>query len=71
VEEARTGRLRAFAVAIVYHDDITPGGEVNRAWVTTPGTAWALDTAIGRLVHKWRRHEYDGDAQAVEVLPNG
>jgi hypothetical protein len=63
LERAKAGDLRALAVAIVYRDDVCPAGEVNRAWVTTPGTAWALDTAINRLVHKWRKHEYDGDAQ--------
>ena len=63
LEQAKAGNLRALAVAIVYRDDLIPAGEVNRAWVTTPGTAWALDTAINRLVHKWRKHEYDGDNQ--------
>jgi hypothetical protein len=66
LEQAKSGQLRAFAVAIVFHDDLKPDGEVNRAWVTTCGTHWALDTAINRLVHKWRRFEYD-DEQAVRV----
>lgn len=71
LEQAKSGQLRAFAVAIVFHDDITAAGEINRAWVTTPGTAWALDTSLNRLVHKWRAHEYDGDAQRPEIQPHG
>jgi hypothetical protein len=67
--QAKSGQLRAFAVALVFHDGLIPSGEVNRAWVTTPGTAWALDTSISRLVHKWRRHEYDGDSQQAQVSP--
>ncbi len=62
LEQAKNGNLRALAVALVYHDDLKPDGEVNRAWVTTPGTVWALDTSINRLVWKWRR-QYDDDLQ--------
>lgn len=63
LEQAKLGNLRAIAVALVYRDDLIADGEVNRAWVTTPGTVWALDTSLNRLVHKWRKHEYDGDQQ--------
>lgn len=69
LEQARSGQLRAFAVALVFHDNLVPSGAVNRAWVTTPGTAWALDTSISRLAWKWRRHEYDDDQQPPKVSP--
>lgn len=66
MKQAKSGELRGFAIALVFHDSVTAAGEVNRAWVAGPGTRWALDTAINRLVHRWRQHEYDGvkgDAQ--------
>ena len=68
LDQAKSGQLRAFAVAVVFHDALKADGEVNRAWVTTAGTRWALDTALNRLLHKWRRFEYDDDDQAVRVL---
>lgn len=60
MKQAKSGQLRGFAIALVHHDNVTPAGEVNRAWVAGPGTRWALDTAINRMVHRWRQHEYDG-----------
>lgn len=63
--QAKSGELRAFAVALVFHDGLIPAGMINRSWVTTPGTAWALDTSLSRLLWKWRRHEYGDDQQAV------
>ena len=56
LEEAKAGRLRAAAVAIVRHDDLTPDAETTAFIVQAPGTYHATSHAIQGLVRRWGRY---------------
>lgn len=46
---AREGKIQAIATAVVYHDDLTPGGETGSGWALTVGTRFALAYAVEKL----------------------
>lgn len=50
---AREGRIRAVGMAVVYHDDLEPGGETASGWALTSGTRFALSYAIEKLRTKF------------------
>ena len=52
LEHAKSGKMRAIAVAVVYHNDLVPDGEADHGWAAIAGTVhWALDRAIHRLYY--------------------
>ena len=53
---AREGRIQAFGMAVVYHDDLVPGGEAGSGWALTSGTRFALAYAIQKLHMRFSRH---------------
>lgn len=50
---AKEGRVQAVATAVVYHDDLVPGGETGSGWALTQGTRFALGYAIQGLAIKF------------------
>lgn len=52
LEMAKSGKLRAVATAVVYHDGLVPDGETGAGYVTTPGTRYALTYAVDKLSTK-------------------
>lgn len=56
LEEAKTGRLRAVAVALVRHDSLVADGETSPFIISAPGTYHAVSHAIQGLVRRWGRY---------------
>lgn len=56
LDQAKEGKLRAVAVATVYHDDLDPGGEASEGWNYSSGTKFSLSHALLRLNAQWGRH---------------
>lgn len=59
LEQAKTGKLRAAAWAVVYEADAKPDGEVAHGWARGPYTTFGLTAAIERLSYRWRKAEWD------------
>lgn len=57
--EARSGKLRAAAWAVVFHADGKPDGEVSSGWARGPYTAYGVTAAIERLSYRWKKHEWE------------
>ena len=55
---AKSGKLRACAWAVVYHNDIAPDGDVDSGFARGPWTAFALTDAIERLRYRWQEAQY-------------
>lgn len=55
--DAKSGKLRAVAYAVVHHDGLVPAGEINRGFYNVPGTGFALGESISRLRHAWDKDQ--------------
>ena len=58
IEQARTGKLRACAWAVVYEADAKPDGEVAHGWARGPYTVFALSHAVEKLAWQWKAKEH-------------
>lgn len=62
LDQAKTGKLRAAAWAVVFEADAKPDGEVAHGWARGPYPAFGLTAAIARLNYHWQRKEWEPDA---------
>ncbi len=58
LEEAKSGKLRAAAYALVYHEDGKPDGTVSHGWTRGPYTAFAVTEAIELLSWRWKKEHF-------------
>lgn len=57
--QAKSGKMRAAAWAVVYEADAKPDGEVSNGWARGPFTTFGLTAAIERLSYRWKKHEFE------------
>lgn len=51
--DAKSGKLRGLAYAVVAHDGLVPAGKIDWGIVSVVGVNFALGESISRLRHAW------------------
>lgn len=60
LELAKSGKIRAVASAVVYHDGLVPDGEIGSGHCAPPGTRFALGYAISMLWYRFQKRCDEG-----------
>lgn len=53
---AKSGKIRAVATVVVYHDDLIADGSTGSGWALTEGTRFALSYGIQGLLTRFAQY---------------